>query len=391
MNTMAEEMREHLETKLLPFWENLKDDTYGGYYGYMDYDLNVDKKADKGVILNSRILWFFSNAFLYLKDEHLLKYADHGYRFLKDFCIDRNEGGVYWSVTYDGIPKDQSKHTYNQAFAVYALASYYEASGDREALLIAYALFDRIESFCRDQGGYGEAYDCYFHLVSNEKLSEHGVMAERTMNTLLHVLEAYTELYRVDQDQRVKERLKGILEEFVKYVFNPEKRRLEVFFDRNWNSLMDLHSYGHDIEASWLIDRAVQVLKDQGYAGKMAPVTRVLAEEIYQRAYKNHSLKNECKNGVDDEDRIWWVQAEAVTGFLNAWKKEPEDDRYFHAACDIWEYIKEGLVDKRPGSEWFWRLCGGIVPDKDDPMVEPWKCPYHNGRMCLEVIKRLKK
>jgi 4-O-beta-D-mannosyl-D-glucose phosphorylase len=387
--TMAEEMREHLEHKLLPFWEGLKDDKYGGYYGYVGHDLKVDKTAEKGVILNSRILWFFSNACITLKQDELLSYARHGYEFLKNHCLDGEAGGVYWSVNYDGSPKDQTKHTYNQAFAVYALSSYYEASGNREALDLAYELYDKIENSCHSGEGYGEAYDRYFQLVRNEKLSEHGVMAEKTMNTLLHVMEAYTELYRVDQAHRVEVRLKYILDQFANHVYNPQKRRQEVFFDQNWNSLMDLHSYGHDIESSWLLDRCVEVLKDKEYEKKLLPITKVLAEEIYKKAYKEHSLMNECDNGAEDRDRIWWVQAEAVVGFLNAGEKEPDNNRYLIAAQDIWGYIKERLMDKRPGSEWFLRLYGGEIPSEKDPIVEPWKCPYHNGRMCMEVIKRL--
>lgn len=387
--TMAEEMREHLEKKLLPFWEGLMDEKNGGFYGYVGHDLKVDERAEKGVILNSRILWFFSNAGKTLKRAELLDYARHGYEFLKKYCLDREAGGVYWSVNYDGSPKDETKHTYNQAFAVYALSSYYDATGNREALELAYELFDRLEGSCQSGDGYGEAYDRYFQPAVNEKLSEHGVMAEKTMNTLLHVMEAYTELYDVDHSPRVEVRLKHILDQFADHVYNPEKRRQEVFFDGEWNSLMDLHSYGHDIESSWLIGRCLEVLKDKEYEKKLLPITRTLAEEIYKKAYKDHSLLNECANGTDDMDRIWWVQAEAVVGFLNAWEKEPEKNYLFLAAKDIWKYIKDQMVDKRSGSEWFLRLCGGEAPSENDPLVDPWKCPYHNGRMCMEVIKRL--
>lgn len=387
--TMAEEMKEHLETKLLPFWEGLKDEVYGGYYGYVGHDLKVDEKADKGVILNSRILWFFSNASMTLKRKDLLEYADHSFRFLKNFCLDRAEGGVYWSVSYDGKPVDRTKHTYNQAFAVYALSSYYDASGLPEALGLAYDLFDQIEHSFRSLDGYGEAYDASFHPISNDKLSEHGVMAERTMNTLLHLLEAYTELYRVDHAPRVAKTLRHLLDVFESHVFHSEKKRLEVFFDNDWKSLLDLHSYGHDIEASWLIDRCTEMLGDLEYQKRMEPLTRMLAEQVYELAYKDHSLLNECENGRADEDRIWWVQAEGVVGFLNASKKQPKDSRFLKAAEDMWSYIKNRLVDQRPGSEWFYRICGGEAPSGDDPLVEPWKCPYHNGRMCMEAIKRL--
>lgn len=389
METMAKDMRVHLEKKLLPFWEGLKDEEYGGYYGYAGYDLLVDKRADKGTILNSRILWFFSNAYLTLKQERLLEYAAHGFQFLKDHCLDREQGGVYWSVTYDGKPEDRTKHTYNQAFAIYALSSYYEAGGDRKALDLARELFDRIEGSCRDSAGYGEAFDRCFQPVSNEKLSENGVMASKTMNTLLHVLEAYTELYRVDQSPKVKEKLNDMLEVFTDKIFNVEKRRQEVFFDQQWNSLIDLHSYGHDIEASWLLDRTMEVLGEKEHAKKIACMTRTLAEEVYEKAYRDHSLLNECENRVDNKDRIWWVQAEAVIGFLNAWQKMPEDTRFRKASQDIWDYIKNRMADPRPGSEWYGRLLESGIPVEGEPLAGPWKCPYHNGRMCMEVMKRL--
>ncbi len=215
--------------------------------------------------------------------------------------------------------------------------------------------------------------------------------ATRTMNTLLHVFEAYTELYRVDHRADVAQKLREILDVFADKVYNPEKRRQEVFFDGEWNSLIDLHSYGHDIESSWLLDRGCRVLGDERCTRKMEPVILDLAEEICERAYRDHSVMNECENGADNTDRIWWVQAEAVVGFLNAWEKWPEKEYFLEAARDIWEYIDQVMVDKREGSEWYWRVDEIGRPVEGEPIVEPWKCPYHNGRMCMEVIRRMKK
>jgi len=388
---MREEVKKHLVNDIIPFWKGLRDDVYGGYYGYMGYDLKVDKKAVKGCILNSRITWFFSNAYTVLKDESLLAEAKHGYEFMRDYCMDKENGGIFWSLKYDGTPEETLKHTYNQAFAIYALSSYYEASGEEEALKQAFALFDIIENKCRDEIGYLEAFNEKFEEIDNEKLSENGVMAEKTMNTLLHVFEAYTELYRVTKEKKVKEKLEGILDTFAEKIYNPKLHRQEVFFDKYYNTILDLHSYGHDIETAWLIDRGLEILDEEEYTKKLSPITEDLTQNIYQIAFDGRSLSNECEKGVVDTYRIWWVQAETVVGFLNGYEKNPEKTEYLKAAKETWEFIKKYVIDKREGSEWFWRVSIDGMPDEGKPIVEPWKCPYHNGRMCLEVIKRSEK
>lgn len=415
-NEFAAEARAQLTGKLIPFWQGIRDQEYGGYYGWLGYDLSLDRRAVKGCILNSRILWFFSSAYVLLGEEALRREADHAWAFLRDYCVDRENGGVYWSVAFDGEPEDTTKHTYNQAFAIYALSAYYEASGEKEALKLAWELFHIIEEKCRDEYGYLEAFNLRFEPEENDKLSENGVMAEKTMNTLLHVFEAYTELYRVtggagdaaeggaaggsgrtgkagqtETSDRIMlaRQLRYMLDLFTDKVYNPALGRQEVFFDRKWNSLIDLHSYGHDIETAWLVDRGLEVLGDEEYKRKLDPITRRLTETVYRQAYRNHSLENESEKGVTDTTRVWWVQAEAVVGFLNGWQKEPEKEEYRQAAEDIWAFIMEKLVDPRPGSEWFWALDQEGNPLKK-PIVEPWKCPYHNGRMCMEVIRRMK-
>lgn len=383
-------VRDMLTDKLIPFWKGLRDDEYGGYYGWMDFSLKVDKKAKKGCILNSRILWFFSEAARLLNRKDLLEEAEHAYLFLKEYCLDPEYGGVYWSVNYDGSVLDSTKHTYNQAFAIYALSAYYEATGNSEALGAARALYRLIEDRCSDEPGYMEAFDRRYRLISNEKLSENGVLAEKTMNTLLHVFEGYAGLYQAAGDADVGQSMRRILQVMEQHVYNPQKHRLEVFFDREMNPLLDLHSYGHDIEASWLLDWGCGLLGDAGLAEKTSAFTGDLAREIYRTAYHQHSVWNECDRGVENKTRVWWVQAESVVGFLNEYRKEPAHAEYLAAAGDVWRFIKESLVDPRPGSEWFWEVdCMGR-PIGHKPIVEPWKCPYHNGRMCFEVIRRNK-
>lgn len=388
MKTFKSEIQNHLVRQIIPFWQNLKDETFGGYYGYMDYNLKLEPSYEKGCILNSRILWFFSQAYLLLNEKTLLDNARHAYRFLKNHCLDQEYGGVFWSVTYDGKIQDDTKHTYNQAFAIYALSSYYEASGDKEALTLAENLFELIEEKCKDEYGYLEAFNRQFLPQENDKLSENGIIAEKTMNTLLHMLEAYTELYRVSHKPDVAKQIRFILDIVADKVYNPNLGRQEVFFDQYWNSLIDLYSYGHDIETSWLVDRALEVLDEDVYTQKLAPITAQIAKNIYDRAYHDHSLWNEAENGVVDTTRVWWVQAETVVGFWNAYEKNPVHEEYKEAAVAVWQYIREYLIDKREGSEWFWGLDKNRKP-LEKPIVEPWKCPYHNGRMCIEIIRRL--
>ena len=397
--SLKNEVRTELMQRIVPFWMKLRDDEHGGYYGYMDFDLNVDKTYEKGCILNSRILWFFANAYLVSKDEKLLKEADHAYQFMRDCCEDKENGGVFWSVTYDGKVSDSTKHTYNQAFAIYALSTYYDASGCTEALEFARKLFHIIETTCMDSFGYLESFTGDWKPEDNDKLSENGLLADKTMNTLLHVLEAYTELYRVAPEKEVGAALRKILVAFKDQVYNPKTKRLEVFFDTKMDTISDLYSYGHDIEASWLLDRACDVLGKEELTEQTKQYTTVIASEVYKealdhgnetgRASGETAMNNECFKGEVDTTRVWWVQAEAMVGFYNCYQKTGEE-QYKKISEDLWEYIKKYIIDKREGSEWFWDLDRAGEPASRKPIVEPWICPYHNGRACMEMMRRIK-
>ncbi|MCR5330553.1 MAG: AGE family epimerase/isomerase [Lachnospiraceae bacterium] len=481
---LSKEFYAHLTGDIIPFWADLKDEENGGFYGLVDYDHKLDKKADKGCILNSRILWFFSTSKLLLEElkaktdsDRTAEYerlaslcadrAKHAYEFLLKSFLDTANGGVYWAVTYDGRPSDTLKHTYCHAFAIYALAAYFDASGEKKAFDLAMELADLIESRCTDDVGYLEAFNRDFTPAANDELSENGVMADKTMNTLLHVFEAYTELLRVikkhfpavvkpdtagtdngngagrkggfsrenaDMAEKIANRMRFILDIFAEKIYNPKLRRQEVFFDRDYNPIIDLHSYGHDIETSWLMDRGLEVLADIDYTNEIEPLTLSLAERIYERAYVQHSLLNECEKGVDDKRRIWWVQAETVIGFMHASQKiqrkkakvnmtmkasgasaverqqtaveaERRSANFFMGMVDVWEFIRDKQIDRRntgneAGSgifetnghipaEWYSELTGDFEPITTKNLVDPWKCPYHNGRMCIEMIRRL--
>ncbi len=405
INVFKQELREEFIGHMLPFWMNLKDEENGGFYGLVDFNLNLDKKADKGCILNSRILWLFSNLYTRIEtgkwgtvevDDALksrwLEIADHAYRFLVEAFLDKEMGGVYWSVTYDGKPADTTKHTYNQAFAIYALSSYYEATGNREAFELATELFHLVEEKFRDEDGYLEAFKRNFDLESNEKLSENGVMATRTMNTLLHIMEAYTELFRVDEDKNSEVLVSIIkaLDIINEKIYDPEKGRLEVFFDKDYNSLIDLYSYGHDIEAAWLMDRTADVISKANTLKNVdvSELTDTLTRNIYDITFNPNGIPAESENGKVLETRIWWVQCESMIGFMNGYNKDSSNEKYLEAVLSIWEYVKEHVIDRRPGSEWFSEVRPDNEPIETKPMADEWKCPYHNGRMFIEMMER---
>lgn len=375
-----------LNNVILPFWMKLKDEEHGGYYGLVDFDLQVDKTAEKGCILNSRILWFFSEAAILTGRADVAACARHAYEWFEAHCFDQEHGGVYWSCDYLGRPLDTTKHTYNQGFAIYALSAYYRLTGELRALTRALEIFRLIENRCTDAEGYLEAFTVDWQPESNEKLSENGVMAEKTMNTLLHVFEGYAGLYQASRDPSVGQAMRRILEIYADKIYSPELHRQLVFFDKHYHSIIDLYSYGHDIESSWLIDWGCALLGDAALSAKITAINSDLARSVYAHAYQDHSLLNECERGVDNTTRVWWVQAEAVLGFVNEYQKS--GDPKYRDAAGIWHYITEKILDKRPGGELFWSVDASGVPASRQPIVEPWKCPYHNGRMCMELIRR---
>ncbi len=393
---LANGMRTHLTEKILPFWQGLTDWERGGWYGYVDRNLRVMKDSHKGCILNSRILWTFATAARVLGDTGYLTYARHALRFMERF-EDPARGGVYWSVTAEGEPLDCTKHTYCQAFAIYGLAAYMRAAGEKDPLYAeakerAFRLFDVIERCCSDAGGYGEAFEPDYTPVGNEKLSdnpvlmERGEVAQRTMNTLLHVLEAYAEFYRAVPDERVRQAGVKCLQRFLNVMYNEPARRLEVFYDRDYRSLLDMQSYGHDIEASWLMWDAVEALVPAEERAPYRAMCLTLAEATCERAFTDHGMENEVVEGEVEHTRVWWVQAETVLGFANAFDLTG-DTAWMERAEQQWRYVQDVIADPREGGEWYWSTSEAGVPT-DKPIVEEWKCPYHNGRMCLRMIEK---
>ncbi|WFR63939.1 AGE family epimerase/isomerase [Paenibacillus amylolyticus] len=393
MNTttsqLQSEIKAHWEKQILPFWSNLKDTTHGGFYGWVGNDLQVNPQAPKGGIATARQLWSFAAAYRVTGNERWRDHAEHAYRFLADYMMDTEHGGMYWMVDYRGDALDTSKHVYTQSFGVYSLSEYYRATGDVSALELAKTLFALIEDKGLDAElpAYKEQFDRTWKEQPNEMLSENGVIADYTMNTHIHVLEAYTTLYRVWPDQQVKaalERLLGILYE---RVYDQDTKFLGVFFNKQWASIIDLRSFGHDIEASWLIDEALNVLGMEQHPEYAAMVTDIAYNISNVAVDADGSLLNEQEGEHIDEKRIWWVQAEAMVGFYNAYQRTG-DPLFLERVERLWSYTKENIIDQRAGGEWYWSVDGNGTPDQSE-IAGPWKCPYHNSRFCIELIERM--
>lgn len=394
-------LKKHLINDIVPFWMSMTDPKCGGFYGLRHADGFIETESDKGAILNSRILWFFSNCCTLVSSnligdkelaeagftyDDLKLAARNAYEFLKDHFWDYEFGGLYWSVSRYGLVSDSTKHTYNQAFAVYGLSSYYEVTKDPEVIELAFKLFDIIETKMKDEGGYLESFGRDFQPEINDKLSENGVIADRTMNTLLHVMEAYTELYRVTSDERVKSAIEQTLKIHLEHIWDEDLNRQKVFMDKDYNSIIDLYSYGHDIETSWLLDRTIEILDEQKIKDEYKDITHRMLRHVWHDAYDG-STANECENGIIDSRRIWWVQAETVIGFINEYMKT-DDEEALNNAVRTWDFIDKYIVMKAYPCEWYSEVDRNGNPNRTLPVADEWKCPYHNGRMCVEIIRR---
>jgi mannobiose 2-epimerase len=387
MIDFKEEVKAELTEHIIPFWINLRDDENGGFYGSLSTDLELDKKADKGIIAHARILWTFSAVYNEIGGEENLKNAKHAYEFLINKGLDKEYKGFYWMLDYKGNKTDTRKHIYVQSFCIYALSEYYRASKNEKALEYAIDLYNLVEDtgFDKDIKAYREEFNREWEEAINEMLSENGVIADITMNTHLHVLEAYTNLYLVWQDEGLKKVIENLIYVFYEKIYDKETKFLKVFLNKNWQSIIDLKSFGHDIEASWLIDDAIKAigLKDEKLDKMIIDIAYNIGEYAIQ---EDGSLINEEENSIKDFDRVWWVQAEAVIGFLNIYEKN-KDELMLTYAKDLWTYIKDKIIDKRPGAEWYQSINAKGNPTTRR-IVEPWKAPYHNGRFCLEIMKR---
>jgi mannobiose 2-epimerase len=391
LQTLSKEVHNELTTNILPFWATqMTDAENGGFYGRMDGKGTVYPEADKGCVLNARILWTFSSAYRILKNPSYLIIASRAKDYILNYFIDKEYGGAYWMLDYKGGIADGKKQIYAQAFVIYALVEYYRATDDKECLKIAIHIYNLIEKYSFDpvKDGYLEAFNRVWGEIGDLRLSTKDANEKKTMNTHLHVLEAYTNLFRVWKDDNLKSKLKGLIHIFIHHIVNGKSFHLNMFFDENWNDKTDLISYGHDIESSWLLYEAALVLEDNALMQKVKEMTPKIANAATEGLQPDGSLIYETffKDGHIDTDRHWWVNAEAVVGYLNAYQITLQD-AYLNKSMKSWNFIKNHIIDKTNG-EWFWSVNNNLKPNTKDDKAGFWKCPYHNARMCLEIIER---
>jgi mannobiose 2-epimerase len=390
IETLRGELIDNLRNNILNYWIEKMVDPRGGFYGRRDGNDNLDADAPKGAVLNARILWSFSAAYRVLGDKEYLDMATRAKREIIDRFYDHEFGGIYWSLDANGNPLDTKKQFYAIGFAIYGLSEYARATGDAEAFDYAVRLFRDIEAHSRDRerGGYREAQTRDWHDIADMRLSDKDANSSKTMNTHLHIIEPYTNLLRVWRSDELVEATRSLLCVFLDRIVASGKRgHMGLFFDDDWHRQDGEISYGHDIEASWLLLETAQVLGDADLLSRTLAETERIAEAALEGRCTDGSMVYERHaNGTYDNDKHWWVQAECVIGQVYLAKFHSQPWRLERAA-QTWQYIKDNLVD-REGGEWHWSRSGGAINRRDDK-AGFWKCPYHNTRMCLEVYERL--
>ena len=392
VQALASQAKKELTENILPYWTSKMCNPAGGFYGRISGNEETDLSAPVGNIMTARLLWTFSSAYRLFKDsaeaEGYLAMATRAKDLIISRFYDPEYGGTYWSLNPDGTPLDTKKQIYAIAFTIYGLAELNRATGDAKALEYAIKLFNSIEdhSFDTEKDGYFEAFTRTWDTIEDMRLSDKDANESKTMNTHLHVLEAYTCLYRVWKNSRLEERLRGLIGIFEKHILGPDGH-LRLFFDDDWNSGYDIVSYGHDIEASWLIHEAALVLGDEAVIGRIEKLVPAIAAAAGEGFSPEGGMIYEKNAEETDRDRHWWVQAETVVGHLNLWDHFGTQEG-LENALTCWDFIKANLIDRENG-EWFWSLREDGTVNRDDDKAGFWKCPYHNGRMCMEIIERV--
>jgi mannobiose 2-epimerase len=395
LNSLLEVYQKEVKQELhniLDYWLHFSPDTLnGGFVGKIDNDNTRDYSAPKGSVLNARILWSFSAAYNLDTDQKYLLNADRAWRYIASHFVDKEFGGVYWTVNAQGVPLDTKKQVCAIAFTIYALSEYYRASKSDEAKDLAIDLYKLLleRSFDNEKTGYFEAFTRDWREISDLRLSAKDANEKKTMNTHLHVLEAYTTLYRIWKDESLKEQIKILINNFLELIIDVESGHLILFLDENWARKSDTISYGHDIEAAWLLLEAAEVIEEEYLILKVKEASIKMTDAAAEGLESDGSLNYEFEASAQHliQEKHWWVQAEAMVGFFNAFQLTRKES-YLVKSLKVWDFIKDEILDKQNG-EWFWGVlpAGNVMGNQDK--VGLWKCPYHNSRACMEIIRRI--
>ena len=370
------------------------DHEYGGFYGEISATNEPLKNASKSIILNTRILWFFSEVAAEINNPAYTACAKRAYDYLLNNFFDTNHKGVYWELDALGNPINNRKQVYAQAFTIYALCAYYQLTQDQNALAHALNCFHLLEEKARDHehDGYREAFTREWGTISDLRLSEKDLNYPKTQNTHLHILEAYSSLYKIHPTAEIHAALKYNIELFDRYMIDKNNYHLRMFLDNHWNDFSTSFTYGHDIEASWLIAKAVEILNDAEITKKIIPLVMRIAHTTVTQAIGEQGHVIDCFDFASQQhnaDIVWWVQAEAIVGFMNAYALSGEK-KYLHAAERVWHFVKLHFIDRQHG-EWLWFSSLDKKTEPPQYKVGFWKCPYHNGRAMIEAVRYLTK
>ncbi len=390
--SMQKEISEELSS-ILDFWSTAcLDDVNGGFIGSMDHFGVVDQSANKGCILNARILWTFAAAYRLMADSVYKKTADRAFTYLTEFFLDPIHGGLFWEVDVKGQPVNTKKQAYVQGFGIYAFSEYFRATGNKRSLDLAKELFYLLEDkFWEPKyGGYLEALTENWKGLEDMRLSEKDLNSPKSMNTHLHILEPYTNLYRVWPDPQLKSAIESLLHIFTNRIFNPDTKHLNLFFGLDWKPQFEEISFGHDIEGAWLMNEASMVISGGKLEEQVHEVTKDLVETTVREGLDTDgSLFYELNGKEMDTDKHWWPQAEAMVGFMDAYELE-KDEVYLERVHALWSFILKQIKDSEHG-EWHWRVDQNNKPYENEVKAGFWKCPYHNSRALMELIVRIDK